>query len=66
MKKVINNNRLPKQDYKKPFIKVALVAYETSLLQESQTPPSEIPDYDDWLGARQHNGVWDEDDWEEK
>ena len=26
------------------------------------TPPNEIPDYDDWLGARQHKDMWDDED----
>ena len=32
------------------------------LLQASGTPPNEIPDYDDWLGARKFSGTWEEED----
>ena len=50
---------------------VVELQYRTCLLQASGTPPNEIPDYDDWLGAREFvldddepssrkaNGIWD-------
>lgn len=51
-------------------MKVVLLQHKTNLLVSSPydaTPPNEIPDYDDWFGARRHNGVWDnEDDWDEE
>ena len=49
-------------------MKVVLLQHKTNLLVSSPydaTPPNEIPDYDDWFGARKHNSVWD-DDWEEE
>ena len=42
----------------KPSFREEELLYTTCLLQASATPPNEIPDYGDWLGARQHNGVW--------
>lgn len=32
------------------------------LLSASNTPPEEIPDYDDWFGARQHKDIWEDDE----
>ena len=59
-----------KRIYQKPEMKVVLLQHKTNLLISSPgetTPPNEIPDYDSWLGARRHNGVWDdEDNWEEE
>ena len=58
-----------KRIYQKPEMKVVLLQHKTNILVGSPydaTPPNEIPDYDSWLGARRHNGVWDdEDNWEE-
>ena len=50
MKRVIDFNSLSKQEYKKPFIKVALVAYETSLLQSISDPEPPEPEVPWWDG----------------
>ena len=50
-----------KRIYQKPEMKVVLLQHKTNLLVSSPydaTPPNEIPDYDDWFGSRQHDGVW--------
>ena len=56
-----------KKIYQKPEMKVVLMQYHTNILAGSSTPP-DSPDYDDWLGARQHKDMWDDedDDWEEE
>ena len=54
-----------KRIYQKPEMKVVLMQHMTQLLSASpvrSTPPEEIPDYDDWMGARKHKGVWDDED----
>ncbi|MCR5159670.1 MAG: hypothetical protein K6D37_11180 [Prevotella sp.] len=53
---------MKKKAYEKPSMRVVKLHHKTCLLQVSQTPPNEIPDYDDWLGARRSNG---EDDWDD-
>jgi len=59
-----------KRIYQKPEMKVVLLQHKANIMVGSPydaTPPNEIPDYDSWLGARRHNGVWDdEDNWEEE
>jgi hypothetical protein len=56
-----------KKKYMKPSFRVEELLYTTCLLQASATPPNEIPDYDDWFGARQHKDMWeDDDDWVEE
>ena len=57
---------MEKKAYKKPSMMVVELQNITCLLQASQTPPNEIPDYDDWLDSRQYNGDWEEEDWEEE
>jgi hypothetical protein len=58
-----------KRIYQKPEINEVVLDATVQLLSGSNTrttPPEEIPDYDDWFGARESDGVWDdEDDWEE-
>ena len=54
-----------KKKYMKPSFRVEELLYTTCLLQASATPPNEIPDYDDWFGSRQHDGVWGENGEEE-
>ena len=56
-----------KKIYQKPEMKVVLMQYHTNILAGSSTPP-DSPDYSDWLGARQHKDMWDDedDDWEEE
>ncbi len=54
-----------KRIYQKPEMKVVLMQHKTQLLSGSPydaTPPNEIPDYDDWLGARSFNGGWDDEE----
>ena len=54
--------------YEKPSMMIVLLQHKTSLLQASQTPPIEIPDYDDWFGTKEDKGsvgsvnLWD-DEW---
>ncbi|MBR6129209.1 MAG: hypothetical protein IKQ07_06215 [Bacteroidaceae bacterium] len=54
--------------YEKPSMMIVLLQHKTSLLQASQTPPNEIPDYDDWFGTKEDKGsvgsvnLWD-DEW---
>ena len=59
-----------KRIYQKPEMKVVLLQHKTNILVGSPydaTPPNEIPDYDDWFGARKNNSVWDGDDeWEDE
>ena len=52
--------------YEKPSMMTVLLQHKSNLLQASQTPPNEIPDYDDWFGAKEDNGggsvnLWDEE-----
>ena len=51
--------------YEKPSMMTVLLQHKTSLLQASQTPPNEIPDYDDWLGVKEEKtsdvNLWDEE-----
>ena len=56
---------MKKRAYKKPSMRVVELQHRTCLLQASETPPNEIPDYDDWLGARGLNDADDWDDWDE-
>lgn len=56
-----------KRIYQKPEINEVVLDATVQLLSGSNTPPEEIPDYDDWFGARQHKDMWDdEDDWVEE
>ena len=51
--------------YEMPSVRVVKLHHKTSLLQTSQTPPNEIPEYDDWLEVKGNGSsynVWD-DDW---
>lgn len=55
-----------KKEYKYPSMEVLNVDVMNHLLQASDsTPPNEIPDYDDWLGARKFSGSWEEEEEEE-
>ena len=55
-----------KRIYQKPEINEVVLDATVQLLSGSNTPPNEIPDYDDWFGAREFEDDWDdEDDWEE-
>ena len=56
---------MKKKTYEKPTMTVVELRHRTCLLQASATPPNEIPDYDDWFGSRQHDGVWGENGEEE-
>ena len=51
-----------KRIYQKPEINEVVLDATVQLLSGSNTrttPPEEIPDYDDWFGARQQDGIWD-------
>ena len=65
----MEDTAMKKRAYKKPTCRVVVLRHKTNLLISSPydaTPPNEIPDYDDWMGARRKN-VWDnEDDWEDE
>lgn len=51
-----------KRIYQKPEINEVLLDATVQLLSGSNTPPEEIPDYDDWFGARQHKDMWEDDE----
>ena len=38
-----------RKTYSKPTMTVVKLQHKTFLLQESQTPPYDAPDYDEWL-----------------
>ena len=52
--------------YEKPSMMTVLLQHKTSLLQASQTPPENIPDYDDWFEVKEGKtsdvNLWD-DEW---
>ena len=56
---------MKKTAYEKPAMMTVLLQHKTNLLQASQTPPNEIPDYDDWLGVKEEKtsdvNLWDEE-----
>ena len=55
-----------KRIYQKPEINEVVLDATVQLLSGSNTPPNEIPDYDDWLGARESDDDWDDEDvWDE-
>ena len=62
----MENTAMKKKIYENPTMTVVELQHRTCLLQASQTPPNEIPDYDDWLGvkedkgASEDNNVWDD------
>lgn len=51
-----------KRIYQKPEINEVLLDATVQLLSGSNTPPEEIPDYDDWFGARQNKDMWEDDE----
>ena len=56
---------MKKRAYEKPTCRVVVLRHKTNLLISSPydaTPPNEIPEYDDWMGARRHKSVWDDED----
>jgi hypothetical protein len=61
---------LKKKIYEKPSFRVVELRHKANILAGSpvrNTPPEEIPDYDDWFGARRHKGAWeDEEDLDEE
>ena len=60
---------MKKKIYEKPTMTVVELQHRTCLLQASgEQQPENVPDYDDWLGARQHKDMWDDedDDWDEE
>ena len=56
---------MKKKIYEKPSMRVVELQHRTCLLQASGTPPNEIPDYDDWFGAKEGKtsdvNLWDEE-----
>ena len=52
--------------YEKPSMMTVLLQHKTSLLQASQTPPENIPDYDDWFEVKEEKtsvvNLWN-DEW---
>ena len=56
---------MKKTAYEKPAMTTVLLQHKSNLLQASQTPPNEIPDYDDWFGAKEGKtsdvNLWDEE-----
>lgn len=53
--------------YEKPSMRIVELQHKCQLLAGSYTdpeptPPNEIPDYDDWLGARQNKDMWEDDE----
>ena len=65
----MEDTAMKKRAYEKPTCRVVVLQYKANILVGSPydaTPPNEIPDYDDWFGARESDDDWDdEDDWEE-
>ena len=54
-----------KRIYQKPEINEVVLDATVQLLSGSNTPttpPNEIPDYDDWFGARQNKDMWEDDE----
>ncbi len=64
----MEDTAMKKKIYENPTMTVVELQHRTCLLQASQTPPNEIPDYDDWLEVKGQKGSsedyngWD-DDW---
>jgi len=60
---------MKKRAYEKPTCRVVVLQYKANILVGSPydaTPPNEIPDYDDWFGARESDDDWDDEDvWDE-
>ena len=60
---------MKKRAYEKPTCRVIVLKHKTNILVGSPydaTPPNEIPDYDDWFGARESDDDWDDEDvWDE-
>lgn len=51
-----------KRIYQKPEMNEVLLDVTGQLLSASNTPPNEIPDYDDWFGAREFEDDWDDEE----
>ena len=58
----MEDTAMKKRAYKKPSMRVVELQHRTCLLQASGTPPNEVPDYDDWLGAPRYHGENDEEE----
>ena len=60
---------MKKTAYEKPSMMTVLLQHKSNLLQASQTPPNEIPNYDDWFGVKDQGEIYDDpfnvrdDDW---
>ena len=62
----MEDTAMKKRAYEKPTCRVVVLQHKANILVNSPydaTTPNEIPDYDDWMGARRFNG---DDDWEEE
>ena len=65
----MEDTAMKKIAYEKPSMRVVELQHRTCLLQTSQTPPNEIPDYDDWFGVKDQGEIYDDpfnvrdDDW---
>ena len=56
---------LKKRAYEIPTCRVVVLRHKANIMASSYydaTPPPDIPDYDDWMGARRHKSVWDDED----
>ena len=55
-----------KKKYMKPSIRLEELYYQCQILAGSGDPERNVPWWDGEAGARESDGVWDdEDDWEE-
>ena len=57
---------MKKKIYKKPEIQFDILQNEESIMvgsgfsgRDYEIPDEEIERYDDWLGSRQQDGIWD-------
>ena len=53
----MEDTAMKKRAYKKPSMRVVELQHRACLLQASGTPPEEIHDYDDWMGAPEFDWV---------
>ena len=53
----MEDTAMKKRAYEKPSMTVVELQHRACLLQSSGTPPEEIHDYDDWMGAPEFDWV---------
>jgi hypothetical protein len=61
----MEDTSMKKRAYEKPTCMVVVLQHKANILVGSpvrNTPPEEIPDYDDWLGAKEEKGGWDDEE----